>query len=96
MFVAMPTAMPAAPFTSRFGKPDGATEGSESLASKLGTKSTVSRSRSRSISSPIFDIRASVYLYAAAGSPSTEPKLPWPSMRGCRREKLWAMRTMES
>ena len=62
MFVAMPTAMPADPFRSRFGTPEGSTTGSDSLWSKFGANSTVSLSMSRSISSPMRDIRASVYL----------------------------------
>ncbi len=35
---------------------------------------------SRMNSMPNFDIRISVYRMAAGGSPSTEPKLPWPSI----------------
>ena len=60
MFVAMPTAMPEEPLTSRFGKRLGRTRGSLRLSSKFGSQSTVSFSRSRSISSEIFDRRASV------------------------------------
>ena len=33
---------------------------------------------------------------AAAGSPSIEPKLPWPSISSRRMEKSCAMRTIES
>src|SRR5215469_9321771 len=33
---------------------------------------------------------------AAGGSPSIDPKLPWPSISGTRMEKPWAMRTMAS
>ena len=36
MFVAMPTAMPAEPLTSRFGYRDGITAGCISVSSKLG------------------------------------------------------------
>ena len=50
MFVAMPTAIPPEPFTSRFGKRLGRTTGCCSYPSKFGTKSTVSASMSRSIS----------------------------------------------
>ncbi len=39
-------------------------------------------------------IRASVYRIAAAASPSTEPKLPWPSTSGVRIEKSCASRTI--
>jgi len=33
---------------------------------------------------------------AAAESPSTEPKLPWPSISGARIANGWAMRTIVS
>ena len=82
MFVAMPTAMPDEPLTSRFGNPDGSTFGSSSRSSKFGAKSTVFLSMSASISIDMRVSRASVYRYAAAASPSTEPKLPWPSTSG--------------
>src|SRR5207247_1895889 len=49
MFVAMPTAMPAEPFTIRFGSRAGRTVGSCRRSSKLGTKSTVFLSMSPSI-----------------------------------------------
>ena len=61
MLVAMPTAMPEEPFTSRFGKRAGRTLGSLRLSSKLGSQSTVSLSMSRSISSEMRAMRASVY-----------------------------------
>ena len=61
MLVAMPTAMPDEPFTSRLGKRLGSTRGSFLVSSKLGSQSTVSLSMSRSISSAIRAIRASVY-----------------------------------
>ena len=60
MLVAMPTAMPVVPLTSRFGKRLGRTTGSFSVSSKFGTKSTVSLLMSASISMDIFDRRASV------------------------------------
>ena len=60
MFVAMPTAMPLEPFTSRFGKRAGRTRGSLRVSSKFGSQSTTSFSMSRSISFAIFDMRASV------------------------------------
>ena len=46
IFVAIPTAIPDAPLTRRFGSEDGRTVGSFSVSSKLGIKSTVSLSRS--------------------------------------------------
>ena len=60
MFVAMPTAMPEEPFTSRLGKRAGRTLGSLRLSSKLGDQSTVSFSMSASISPAILAMRASV------------------------------------
>ena len=38
----------------------------------------------------------SVYLIAAGGSPSTEPKLPCPSTSISLIEKSWAILTIES
>ena len=61
MFVAMPTAIPDEPFTSRFGKRDGSTLGSLRVSSKFGSQSTVSLSMSRSISLDILESLASVY-----------------------------------
>jgi len=49
MFVAMPTAMPAAPLMIRFGSFAGSTVGSCSRSSKFGMKSTVFLSMSSSI-----------------------------------------------
>ena len=60
MFVAMPTAMPVEPFTSRFGNFDGRTVGSCSRSSKLGWKSTVFLSMSSSIATATRVRRASV------------------------------------
>ena len=60
IFVAMPTAMPLEPLTSRFGKRDGSTRGSFLDSSKFGSQATVSLSMSRSISLQSFDMRASV------------------------------------
>ncbi len=76
MFVAIPTAIPDDPLTRRLGKEAGRTVGSRLVPSKLSTRSTVSLSISFNNSSATFSRRASVYLYAAAGSPSTEPKFP--------------------
>ena len=96
MFVAMPTAMPDEPLTRRFGNRDGRTTGSLSYPSKFGWKSTVSLAMSRSISIASGASRASVYLIAAGGSPSTEPKFPCGSTSGLRIEKSCAMRTSAS
>ena len=51
MLVAMPTAIPLEPFTSRLGMRVGSTTGSTVVSSKLATKSTVSLSMSASNSS---------------------------------------------
>ena len=96
MLVAMPTAMPEAPFTSRLGSLAGRTSGSLRVPSKFSAKSTVFWSMLASISSAMGAIRASVYRIAAGGSLSTEPKLPWPSTSGIRRENGCAMRTSAS
>ena len=82
MLVAMPTAMPVDPFTSRFGNGVGRTVGSSVVSSKFGTKSTVSLPRSAIIASASASGRASLYRMAAGGSPSIDPKLPWPSTSG--------------
>ena len=50
ILVARPTAIPVAPFTSRFGNLDGNISGSFNVSSKLYDHLTVSFSRSRSIS----------------------------------------------
>ena len=60
MFVAMPTAIPCEPFSSRFGSFAGRTVGSVSVSSKFGIMSTVFFSRSASISSAAFCMRTSV------------------------------------
>ena len=60
MLVAMPTAMPVDPFTSRFGNGVGRTVGSSVVSSKFGRKSTVSLSRSAIIASASDSRRASV------------------------------------
>ena len=54
----------------------GRTVGSLTVSSKLGTMSTVSLSISFTISSASLAILASVYRYAAAGSPAMVPKFP--------------------
>ena len=82
--VAIPTAIPVVPFTSKLGNLLGRTVGSFSVSSKFGTKSTVSLLISAIISVDILDNLASVYRIAAGLSPSTEPKFPCPSTRQYR------------
>jgi hypothetical protein len=82
IFVAIPTAMPSAPFTSMFGKAAGRTVGSSIVPSKFSWVSTVSLPMSCIICSAMRVMRASVYRIAAAESPSMEPKLPCPSASG--------------
>ncbi len=82
MLVAIPTAMPEEPFIRRLGTRLGRTTGSSRDSSKLGMKSTVSFSMSASNSIAIGVRRASVYLIAAGGSPSIEPKFPCPLISG--------------
>ena len=82
MLVAIPTAIPELPLISRFGTFAGRTVGSSKRPSKLGVKTTVSLSMSSRSSIARAVRRASVYRYAAAESPSTDPKFPWPSTRG--------------
>ncbi len=60
MLVAMPTAMPWLPLTSRLGKRQGSTLGSFLVSSKLGSQSMVSFSMSVSISTAMRLMRASV------------------------------------
>ena len=79
MFVAIPTAIPVPPFSTKFGNLAGKTVGSFKESSKLFCQSIVSLSISASKSSAVFFILASVYLIAAGLSPSIEPKLPCPS-----------------
>ncbi len=61
MLVAIPTAIPDEPFTSRFGNRLGRITGSWARPSKFGLKSTVSSSMSRTISMANCASRASVY-----------------------------------
>ena len=93
IFVAIPTAIPEDPFTRRLGNLAGRTTGSISWSSKFGLKSTVSLLMSPSNSAAIFVSLDSVYLMAAALSPSLEPKLPWPSIRVYLSEKSCAILT---
>ena len=60
MFVAMPTAIPEAPLSNRFGILAGRTVGSLREPSKFGARSTVSLSMSTSISWAMDERRASV------------------------------------
>ena len=78
ILVAIPTAIPSEPLTSRFGYTAGRTAGSFKVSSKLFVQGMVSLSISLKSSLPIFDILDSVYLIAAALSPSTDPKFPCP------------------
>ena len=96
IFVAIPTAIPSDPFTKRFGKTAGRTAGSFKVSSKLFVHATVSLSRSLNNSPPILDILDSVYLIAAALSPSTEPKFPCPWTSWCLIEKSCAILTIAS
>ena len=93
MLVAMPTAIPCEPLTSRLGTRAGSTTGSWRRWSYVGMKSTVSRSRSSSISEATYESRASVYRIAAGGSPASEPKFPCLSISTSRIIHFWARRT---
>ena len=96
ILVAIPTAIPDEPFTRRFGILDGRIVGSSSDSSKFGTNFTVSFSMSSSNSPARGSIFTSVYLIAAAESPSTEPKFPWPSTRGYLNENFCTILTIAS
>ena len=82
MFVAMPTAMPAAPFSSRFGSLAGSTVGSLKRAIEVGAK----------IDGVLIDVEQQLFgdrgqarlgvAHRRRRSPSTLPKLPWPSTSG--------------
>ena len=87
ILVAIPTAIPSLPFNNRFGSLDGRTLGSCSVSSKFGWKSTVFFLISSNICLEILSNLDSVYLIAAGGSPSIEPKLPCPSINGYLSEK---------
>ena len=96
MFVAIPTAIPEAPLTRRFGNLAGSTVGSLKVSSKFNDQSTVSWSRFASISSATLLSLASVYLMAAGGSLSILPKFPCPSTNGIRTVKSCASLTIAS
>ena len=97
ILVIIPTAMPSAPFTRRFGTLTGRTAGSFSVSSKFGIKSTTSLSRSARYTSCVnFFNLASVYRIAAAPSPSIEPKLPCPSTSAMPFLKSWDITTSVS
>ena len=96
IFVAMPTAIPSDPFINRAGTEDGSTEGSFSVSSKFGSHLTVSLSRSFNISLVSFVMRDSVYLMAAALSPSMDPKFPCPSTNSYLIENCCAILTRAS
>ena len=95
MLVVIPTAIPVDPLTNRLGNLLGRTTGSFVVSSKFGLKSTVSLSISLRSSEAILLILASVYLIAAAVSPSIDPKLPCPSTRRYLVEKSCASLTIE-
>ena len=76
IFVAIPTAIPSDPLTRRFGYTAGRTAGSFNVSSKFFVHGIVSFSMSLRSSPPSLDILDSVYLIAAALSPSTDPKFP--------------------
>ena len=78
ILVAIPTAIPSDPLTSRFGYTAGRTAGSFKVSSKFVVQGIVSLSISLKSSLPILDILDSVYLIAAALSPSIDPKFPCP------------------
>ena len=88
MLVAIPTAIPDDPFNNNCGILAGNTVGSCTDPSKLSAKSTVSDSISSSKLSVVKDCNLdSVYLIAAGGSLSTDPKFPCPSIKGICMEK---------
>ena len=96
ILVAIPTAIPSEPLTRSVGTVVGKTAGSFRVSSKFGSHSTVSFSRSFSISPESLVMRDSVYLIAAALSPSIDPKLPCPSTSSYLIEKFCAIRTRAS
>ena len=95
IFVAIPTAIPEAPLTNRFGIAAGKQIGSSLSPSKFGEKSTVSSSSPVTIAIAAGVKRASVYRYAAGGS-SRLPKLPLGSTRGTDIEKGCPILTIAS
>ena len=96
IFVAIPTAIPSDPLTNKVGIALGKTDGSFNVSSKFGSQLTVSFSKSFSISLDNLVILDSVYLIAAALSPSIEPKFPCPSTNSYLIEKLCAILTRAS
>ena len=95
MLVAIPTAIPWLPLTSKFGKRAGITKGSSPEPSKVGARSTVSSSMLSTIRIARSVSRHSVYLYAAGGS-FGEPKLPWGSISVFAKLKVCPIRTIAS
>ena len=96
IFVAMPTAIPSDPFINSAGTEEGRTEGSFRVSSKFVSHCTVSFSRSFNISLESLVMRDSVYLMAAALSPSMDPKFPCPSTSSYLIEKSCAILTRAS
>ena len=91
-----PTAIPEDPLIRRFGTFDGMTIGSVLCPSKFSATSTVSFSMSARIWPEIAESFASVYRYAAAESPSIEPKFPCPSINGYLKENSCTILTRAS
>ena len=89
MFVAIPTAIPEDPFNNKNGSWAGRTSGSFCEPSKLFEKLTVSDPiSSRKAWWAIGANLVSVYLIAAGGSLSTDPKFPCPLRVGYLVEKF--------
>ena len=87
MFVAIPTAIPDDPFANKLGNAAGKTVGSLNSPSYVFLKLTVSDPISFNKNSDTSVNLVSVYLIAAALSPSILPKLPCPFIRGYLVEK---------
>ena len=94
--VLKPTAIPEDPLIRRFGTLEGKTTGSCLCPSKFSATLTVSFPISARICSEIAESLASVYRYAAAESPSIDPKFPWPSISGYLKENSCTILTRAS
>ena len=93
----MPTAMPPAPLTSRFGKRAGRTRGS--LTGRVVVVLEIDGVLVDVVEQLMRDLvqaRTRCSASAAGGSPSIEPKLPCPSISGTRSDQSCAMRTSAS
>jgi len=82
IFAIIPTAIPYVPFINKDGILTGKTTGSFNVLSKFFFIGTILYFKSSKNKLLILDNLASVYLIAAALSPSIEPKLPCPSIKG--------------